>query len=147
MFWKDVNSFTSLIAAVKKSHYVHHLLIIKVILHYFAETARKFVALHFKKSISRSELAHIMHSSSRASGISRLTVKIKKKIIEIFSCFDSVILICDIYIIWLWASILSSSGLAGDKYSLSSPGRGCGKRAGRKGENKIGLVLQNQTNC
>ena len=69
----------------------------KVILHYFAETARKFVPLHFNKSISRSELAHIMHSSSRASGISRLTVKIKKKIIEVFSCFDSVVLTCGIY--------------------------------------------------
>lgn len=69
----------------------------KVVLHYFAETARKFVALHFNKSISRSELAHIMHSSSRAGGISRLTVKIKKKIIEVFSCLDSVILICGIY--------------------------------------------------
>ena len=39
----------------------------------------------------------LLHSSSRASGISRLTIKIKKKIIEIFSCFDSAILICDIY--------------------------------------------------
>lgn len=105
----------------------------KVILHYFAETARKFVALHFKKSISRSELAHIMHSSSRASGISRLTVKIKKKIIEIFSCFDSVILICGIYNmvvsfhpfqLWTcWRQILSQQPRKGVREARREEGR------------------------
>jgi len=41
----------------------------------FAEAARKFVALHFNKSISRRELAHITCSCWKASSISRLTVK------------------------------------------------------------------------
>lgn len=73
------------------------------------------------------------------SGISRLTAKIKKKIIEVFSCFDKVILICGVYI---------ESGCelpCSPALDLMEPRVPCSP--GRDAENKTGLVLQNQNNC
>lgn len=77
------------------------------------------------------------------SGILRLTAKIKKKIIEVFSCFDSVIFICGVYTEYGCELPSSPSLDLLEPKALCSPGRG----RGRDGENKTGLVLQNQTNC
>lgn len=110
----------------------------KVLLHHFAEPARKFVALHFNKSLSRSELAHIMHSSSRASGVSRLTVKIKKKIIEVFSCFDSMILICGIYHGWELPSFPALDLLETNPLSAAQGG-GVGRAQGGRERTKQAL--------
>lgn len=61
-----------------------------------------------------------MRSSLRASGISRLTVKIKKKITEVFPRLDGVVLICGLYNTVV-SFIPSRSGLTGDKHSLEQP--------------------------
>lgn len=108
----------------------------KVIIRYFAETARKFVALHFNKSINSSKLPHIMRSSLRASGISRLTVKIKKKITELFPHLESVVLICGLYNM-IVSFILSRSGLTGDKHSLEQPRVGAQGGSREEGRQKV----------
>lgn len=98
MFWKDVNNFTSLIAAVKKSHYVHPLLVMKVILRYFAETARKILLLYILRRVVEVSW-HTSCTVAREQAVSRgWQLKLRRKLLRYFHVltarFGSVVYPC-----------------------------------------------------